>query len=179
MKFVPGRLAGLYLVRLQKIEDGRGFFARSFCADEFRALGLDPAVVQCNLSFNRRRGTLRGMHFQAEPHAEAKLVRCQRGRIYDVAVDLRAGSPTFGQWEAFELGEEGDALFIPAGFAHGFQTLIDDVEVHYQMSSRYEPAAARGVRWNDAALGIRWPLAEVIVSDRDRGYPDLGAQAVR
>lgn len=175
MKFSETPLAGAYTIDLDRIEDERGFFARSYCAREFATLGLDDGVVQCNVSFNCRAGTLRGMHFQAEPYGEAKLVRCTLGRILDVIVDIRPDSPTRGRWFAAELSAENRRmLFIPRGFAHGFQTLADNSEVFYQMSAFYEPSAARGLRWDDPALAIDWPIAEPIVSEKDRGYPLLG-----
>jgi dTDP-4-dehydrorhamnose 3,5-epimerase len=167
-------LPGAYVVELEPIEDERGWFARTFDAAAFEELGLDAAVVQCNASFNRRAGTLRGMHYQAEPHGEAKLVRCTRGAIFDVIVDLRPWSATTCRWFGIEL-RAGDAasLFVPAGFAHGFQTLGDDTEVHYQMSHRYVPEAARGLRWNDPSFAIDWPPAEArMISERDRTWPD-------
>jgi len=161
-------------VHLARLEDDRGFFARSFCQREFEAQGLNPHLAQCNVSFNRRRGTLRGLHFQAKPHEEAKLVRCTQGAIWDVAVDLREGSPSRRRWYAVELNAENRlALYVPEGFAHGFQTLADDCEVLYQMSEFYYPELARGVRWDDGALGIQWPLPNPILSDRDRSYPPL------
>lgn len=176
MKFLPTPLAGAYIVELAPIEDERGFFARSFCQDEFRQHGLDPAVAQCNVSFNRRRGTLRGLHYQAAPRAEAKLVRCTRGAIWDVIVDLRKGVPTARRWHAEELtADNRRALYIPAGFAHGFQTLVDDSEVLYQMSEFYHPESARGVRWDDPTLAIRWPLADPVMSPRDRAFPAFDA----
>lgn len=174
MKFTPTPLAGAYLIELEQLEDERGFFARSFCQNEFKAHGLDPVVAQCNVSFNRQRGTLRGLHYQAEPHAEAKLVRCTRGAVWDVIVDLRKGSPTACKWHAVELtAENRRALYIPAGFAHGFQTLADDTEVFYQMSEFYHPELARGVRWDDRTLAIRWPIEQAIISSLDRAFPTL------
>ena len=162
------------MVEIERIEDDRGFFARSFCQDEFRARGLAPVVAQCNVSWNRRRGTLRGLHYQAAPHEEAKLVRCTRGAVWDVIVDLREGSPTRLLWHAVELNAENrTALYIPAGFAHGFQTLVHDTEVLYQMGEFYHADLSRGLRWNDPALGIAWPLADPILSERDRTYPLL------
>jgi len=164
------------LVELERIADDRGFFARSFCTREFEAAGLDSCVAQCNVSYNLRRGTLRGMHFQRAPHAEAKLVRCTRGAIYDVIVDLRTDSPTFRRWLAVELTADNHcALYVPRGFAHGFQTLADDCEVFYQMSEFYVPDAAAGVRWNDPAFKIAWPIADPILSPRDTAYPDFAA----
>lgn len=178
MKFTPTPLAGAYLIELEQLEDERGFFARSFCQNEFKAHGLDPVVAQCNVSFNRQRGTLRGLHYQAEPHAEAKLVRCTRGAVWDVIVDLRKGSPTARKWHAVELSAENRrALYIPAGFAHGFQTLADDTEVFYQMSEFYRSELVRGVRWDDRTLAIRWPIEQAIISSRDRAFPTLEGAA--
>ena len=174
MKFVPTPFDGAFVVEPELLEDERGSFARSFCQEEFRAHGLDPVVAQCNISFNKRRGVLRGLHYQVKPHEEAKLVRCTRGAIWDVIVDLREGAPTRYQWFATELtADNRRALYIPPGFAHGFQTLADDSEVFYQMSAFYHPESARGVRWNDPVIGISWPLADPIVSPRDRSYPLL------
>ena len=174
MKFRPTPLEGALVVELERIEDDRGFFARSFCEAEFRARGLNPAVAQCNVSWNRRKGTLRGLHFQAKPHEEAKLVRCTRGAIWDVVVDLRDDSPTRLRWHAVELSADNRlALFVPGGFAHGFQTLQDDSEVLYQMAESYRPELARGVPWNDPKLAIAWPLADPILSERDRSYAPL------
>ena len=174
MKFLPTPLAGAYLIELEQLADERGFFARSFCQNEFKAHGLDPIVAQCNVSFSRKRGTLRGLHYQAEPHAEAKLVRCTRGAVWDVIVDFRKGSPTWRKWHAVELtAENRRALYIPAGFAHGFQTLEDDSEVLYQMSDFYHPESARGVRWDDRTLAIRWPIKDAVISPRDRAFPTL------
>lgn len=175
MRFQPTPLAGAYLIETEPNADERGSFARVWCRDEFRQHDLNPDLAQCSTSFNRKRGTLRGLHFQAEPHAEAKLVRCIRGRIYDVIVDLRRGSKTFRQWFAVELSPDSNqSLYVPEGCAHGFQTLEDDSEVLYLISVPYAPGAARGVRWNDPAFGIKWPVAEPILSARDRGFPLLG-----
>ncbi len=171
MKFLPTPLAGAYLIEPERLEDERGFFARSFCQDEFRKHGLKPAVAQCNLSWNRKRGTLRGLHYQAAPHEEAKVVRCTRGAVWDVIVDLREGSPTRLRWHALELNADNRlALYVPEGFAHGFQTLADDSEVLYQMSESYRPDLARGLRWDDPRLKIKWPLPDPILSERDRSY---------
>jgi dTDP-4-dehydrorhamnose 3,5-epimerase len=176
MRFTETPLAGAWVIELEELADERGFFARSFCRDEFGAHGLDPAVAQCNVSFNRRRGTLRGLHYQAEPHAESKLVRCTRGAIWDIIVDLRPGSATGRRWYAAELtADNRRALYAPAGFAHGFQTLADDSEVLYQMSEFYHAELARGVRWSDPALAIPWPVPQPIVSERDRALPVLDA----
>ena len=174
MIFKATPLSGVWIIEPQRLGDDRGFFARSFCREEFEAHGLNPDVVQCNVSWNARRGSIRGLHYQAAPHAEAKLVRCTRGAIWDVAVDLRSGSPTFKRWTAVELSAENHlALYVPEGCAHGFQTLADDTEVVYQMSASHRPGAERGVRWNDPALAIAWPLETVTLSDRDRALPLL------
>lgn len=172
MKFVPIHLSGAYVVEMTPLRDDRGFFARTFCRQEFAERGLNPNVAQCNASFNRKRGTLRGMHFQAEPHAEAKVVRCTQGAAWDVIVDLRAGSPTYRKWFGIELSAgTRNALYIPEGFAHGFQTLTDDAEILYMMSESYYPESARGVRWDDPAFRIDWPIANPTMSERDRAYP--------
>jgi dTDP-4-dehydrorhamnose 3,5-epimerase len=176
MRFVQTPLPGVWIIELDLLGDERGWFARTFDAEEFEARGLNPTVAQCNASFNTRRDTLRGMHYQADPHGESKLVRCVRGAIFDVALDLRADSSSFRGWHGVELSaENGRALYIPAGLAHGFQTLTGDCEVLYQMGHRYVPEAARGVRWDDPAFAIQWPQPQGprIVSDRDRAYPDF------
>jgi len=174
MRFVPTAIEGGTRVELEPIGDERGYFARTWCADEFRAHGLNPGLVQCSISFNRKRGTLRGMHWQRGPWEEAKLVRCTRGRIYDVALDVRPGSPTRSRWIAMEMApDDGTMLYIPEGVAHGFQTLEDDSEVSYQMSQRYHAEAAAGARWNDPAFGIDWPLGVPILSPRDAAHPDF------
>jgi len=174
MIFTPLSLPGAFLIDLQRQEDERGFFARSWCSQEFEAHGLDPRVAQCSVSYNRTQGTLRGMHYQAEPHGEAKLVRCTAGAIYDVILDLRATSPTFMRWEAVELTAQNHRmLYVPKDLAHGFQTLVDHTEVFYQISAVYRPDHARGVRWNDPVFGIRWPAAERVISAKDRAYPDF------
>jgi len=163
-------LEGAFVVELERIEDDRGFFAHTFCRREFREHGLDAEVVQANTSCNRRRGTLRVMHYQAAPYDEAKLVRCARGAIYDVIVDLRPPSATFRRWVSVELSDDNDTmLFVPAGFAHGFQTLADDTEISYLMTAYYEPSAGRGVRWDDPAFEIEWPEVEArTINERDR-----------
>jgi dTDP-4-dehydrorhamnose 3,5-epimerase len=155
-------------------EDHRGFFARTFCEREFEAHGLNPRVAQCNISFNRFKGSLRGMHFQASPYSEAKLVRCTAGSIYDVIIDLRPSSPSFKKHFGLELSARNrKMLYIPEEFAHGFHTLEDNTEVFYQMSQFYSPEHARGVRWDDPAFGISWPPGERIIIERDRTYPDF------
>jgi dTDP-4-dehydrorhamnose 3,5-epimerase len=168
-------LAGVFVVDAEPVADDRGTFTRTFAADEFAQHGLDPTVVQCNISTNRRAGTLRGVHWQAAPHGEAKLVRCTRGRIFDVAVDVRTDSPTFRRWLGFELsGVEPRALYLAVGFAHGFISLEPDSEVFYQISAPHRPAASRGFRWDDPAVAIEWPAAPTVLSDRDRSLPMLG-----
>jgi dTDP-4-dehydrorhamnose 3,5-epimerase len=167
-------LPGVFVVEPEPKEDHRGFFARIWCAREFAEHGLDARLVQCSLSYNRRRGTLRGMHVQAPPHGEAKLIRCTRGAIYDVALDIRPDSPTCPQHVGVELSAANRTmLYIPAGVAHGFQTLEDDTEVVYQMSELHFPEAARGVRYDDPAFAIRWPVADPIILERDAKYPDF------
>lgn len=175
MKFTRTPLPGVFLIEPEPMEDERGFFARTFCAQEFARHGLNPHLSQCSVSYNCRAGTLRGMHWQAEPHAEAKLIRCTQGAIYDVALDLRPYSPTFKRWFAAELSAVNrHMLYIPEGCAHGFQTLTDDCEVCYQISAPYVPEAAQGVRWDDAAFGIEWPLTtQRVISARDSGYMDF------
>ncbi len=174
MIFRETEVPGVVLVELEKLTDERGFFARSFCESEFAAHGLHAAFVQANVSFNHRRGTLRGMHYQAEPRPEPKLVRCTRGAVFDVAVDLRPDSPTFCRWVSSELTEDNyRALYVPAGCAHGLLTLADNTEVSYLMGTAYDPDLARGVRWNDPAFGINWPLQPVVISAGDASYPDF------
>lgn len=174
MIFTETPLKGAYVIDPERFADERGFFARTWCQKEFEAHGLNPSLVQCNISFNYKRGTLRGMHYQVAPHAEAKLVRCTAGSIFDVVVDLRAGSDTFKQWFAVELSSENRRmLYIPEGLAHGFLTLTDAVEVFYQMSEFYAPECTRGARWNDLAFGIRWPFEATVISEHDRNYPDF------
>jgi dTDP-4-dehydrorhamnose 3,5-epimerase len=174
VKFTETPLAGAWVIELELLRDRRGFFARTFDTDVFQQRGLDPTVAQCSTSFNEHAGTLRGLHYQAEPDCECKLVRCTRGSIYDVIVDLRADSETYCHWFAVELSaDDARQLYVPKGLAHGFQTLTDDSEVAYQISHAYVPEQARGVRWDDPAFGIEWPEAERTMSDRDRSYPDF------
>lgn len=175
MVFHETTLPGAWLVEPERKADERGFFARVFDEDEFARRGLRTAFPQCSVSFNARAGTLRGLHFQAEPHPEAKLVRCTAGAIWDVLVDLRPDSPAYRRWYAAELSMENRRLlYVPEGVAHGFQTLMDGSEVFYQISERYHPGLARGCRWDDPAFGIAWPPAEVrTISERDRGYADF------
>lgn len=176
MIFHKTALSGAYLVELNGHKDGRGEFARAFCRDEFAGAGLVPDFVQGNVSVNPQRGTLRGMHYQVGDHAEVKLIRCVRGAIYDVIVDLRPHSPTYRQWIGVELSPKKlQMLYVPANFAHGFQTLADDTEVNYLVSAAYAPAAARGVRHDDPSLAIRWPLPVSRISDADTSWPLLEA----
>lgn len=178
MIFREVTIGGAWVIEPERFVDERGFFARTWDTREFEQRGLNGRLVQCSISQNRLRGTLRGMHYQAAPHGEAKLVRCTAGAIFDVALDLRAGSPTFRQWLGVELSAENRlALYIPEGCAHGFLTLADDCEVLYQMSQFYAPDAARGVRWDDSSFGIGWPAEVVVVNDRDRSYPDFDGSA--
>ena len=173
--FRPLDIPGLFLIELERMEDERGFFSRLFCADTFLEQGLWADYPQWSTSFNRRRGTLRGLHFQAPPHEEIKLVSCTRGAVFDVAVDVRPGSRSCGKWVGVELSADNrSTLYIPAGFAHGFQTLSDDAEVRYHISERYRPEAARGVRWDDPDLAIAWPHTDQrVMSSRDRALPRL------
>lgn len=174
MIFTETQLKGSFTIDLEPIEDERGFFARSFCQKEFEKHGLNPRIVQCNVSYNKKKGTLRGMHYQVAPYEEAKLVRCIKGLIYDVIIDLRPDSPTYCQWFAVELtAEDYKMLYIPEGFAHGFQTLEEDTVVFYQVSAFYDPESARGVRWNDPAFGISWPDNVSVILERDQQYPDF------
>jgi dTDP-4-dehydrorhamnose 3,5-epimerase len=167
-------LKGAYVIEPERKEDDRGFFARTWCRDEFASHGLSTALVQCNISYNHKRGTLRGMHFQKAPHAEVKLVRCTAGAIFDVIVDLRPSSPTYTRHVSVVLSSANrQMLYIPEGMAHGFQTLEDSTEVFYQMSHRYDALSAGGVRWNDPQFGIAWPPATRIIAERDQQYPDF------
>jgi dTDP-4-dehydrorhamnose 3,5-epimerase len=173
--FRPTRLKGAFRIELEKFEDDRGFFARTFCQREFAEMGLNPAFVQCNMSVSSPKGVLRGMHYQVAPYEEAKLIRCTRGAIWDVIVDLREGSETFKQWVSEEMTcDNRKMLYIPEGIAHGFLTLSNDTEVLYQMSQFYMPEFARGVRWDDPAFGILWPEKVTVISEKDRNYPDFG-----
>lgn len=184
MRFTETKLKGAYIIEIEPKEDERGFFARSFCRKEFKEHGLDFNVVQCNISYNKNKGALRGMHYQISPHEEAKLVSCTRGAIYDVIIDLRKDSPTYSKWFAIELSASLIAtsacysqftapykmLYVPKGFAHGFQTLEDNTIVFYQMSEFYHQKSARGVKWDDPAFGIQWPLKVSIISECDENY---------
>jgi dTDP-4-dehydrorhamnose 3,5-epimerase len=174
MLFEPLSIDGALSVRIQPAVDERGFFARTYCRNEFLAHGIQPDIVQASVSYNMRQGTVRGLHFQWPPSTEGKLVRCVRGEIFDVLVDLRPSSATYLKHDAVTLDESNhDAVFIPAGVAHGFQTLVDATEVLYQMTDFYAPDLATGVRWNDSAFGVRWPQPVSVISDRDASYPDF------
>jgi dTDP-4-dehydrorhamnose 3,5-epimerase len=174
MIFTELPLSGAYAVDMQRLEDERGFFARSYCAEEFAARGLGPELRQCSVSYNAHKGTLRGLHYQSAPHEEHKLVRCTAGAIFDVIVDIRASSPTYRQWYATELTADNHlALFIPPGFAHGFVSLTDHTEVYYMISAAHAPEFGRGLRWSDPAIGIEWPLPPAVISARDANYPLL------
>ena len=174
MRFIPTHLAGAYLVEPEPVSDERGFFARTWCRNEFADKGLNPNLVQCNISYNKTRGTLRGMHYQKTPHEEAKLVRCTQGAVYDVIIDLRNDSNTFTQWYGVELtAENRKALYVPESFAHGFITLKDDTEVLYQMSEFFHAECVAGVRWNDPVFKIAWPSTVSVMSERDQNYQDF------
>lgn len=174
MLFLPTELPGVFVIDVEPRADERGLFARTYCRDEFAAHGLCTEWVQCNVSFNTRAGTLRGLHWQSAPHEEVKLVRCTSGAAFDVVVDLRVGAPTYRKWVAVEISAANrKAVYIPGGYAHGFQTLADGTELFYQMSALYVPGAARGLRWDDPALGIAWPAPPTALSDRDARLPTL------
>ncbi|HEX9628866.1 MAG TPA: dTDP-4-dehydrorhamnose 3,5-epimerase [Pyrinomonadaceae bacterium] len=175
MIFTETALKGAFIIEPELIPDERGFFARTWSAEEFVEHGLNPRVAQKNISLNKKRGTLRGMHFQVKPHEEAKLVRCTAGSIFDVIVDLREDSTTFRKWIGSELSAKNRLMvYIPEGFAHGFQTLEDETEVAYQISGYYHPESARGVRWDDPAFNFKWPLPVTVMSERDRKHPLVG-----
>lgn len=176
MEFLQTKVPGVFEVRIQPKSDERGFFARTWCQQEFEAQGLEGKLVQCSLSFNRRKGTLRGLHYQVAPHEEAKLIRCTQGAVYDVVLDLRRESPTFKNWVAVELtSEKCNMIYVPRGCAHGFLTLKDECEVCYQMSEFQHIESARGVRWDDPAFQITWPAKVEVISERDGTYPDFKA----
>ncbi len=175
MIFRETEIAGVFVIEPERQEDSRGFFARIWCREEFARHGIGKPLDQCSVSFNRERGTLRGLHYQADSHPESKLVRCTQGRVFDVAADIRPGSPTWGRWIGVELSAANHkTVYVPEGCAHGFQTLEADCEVFYQMSGPFRPEAARGVRWDDPTLGVAWPLGEPVMSERDRTLSLLG-----
>ncbi|MBN1464816.1 dTDP-4-dehydrorhamnose 3,5-epimerase [candidate division KSB1 bacterium] len=174
MIFHETRLKSAFIIELEELHDDRGFFARSWCTKEFLQHGLVPNVVQCNISYNKIKNTMRGMHYQIAPRAEAKLVRCTRGAIFDVIIDLRRQSSTFRQWIGIELTEDNrKMLYVPEDFAHGFLTLADDTEVFYQMSEFYSPEHARSIRWDDPHFHVAWPARPSVISDKDRDLPDF------
>jgi len=174
MEFAETEIKGCFVVRPKRIADARGHFARAFCRDEFAQHGLNPDMLQLNTGFSHKAGTVRGLHYQAAPHAEAKFARCTRGAIFDVVVDLRDGSPTRGRWFGIELtADDGTMVYVPEGCAHGYQALVDGAEMYYNTSARYAPTAAGGVRFDDPAFGIAWPAPVTIVSDQDRNWPDF------
>jgi dTDP-4-dehydrorhamnose 3,5-epimerase len=177
MKFIETKLKGAFIITPDLIEDERGFFARTFCRREFEENALNPNLLQCNISFNETKGTLRGMHYQAGLQSEVKLVRCTAGAIYDAIIDLRPESPTFKQWLSTELTENNHhLLYVPEGFAHGYQTMTPQTEVFYQVSAFYHPASERGIRWDDPAFGIEWPLPITVVSKKDASHPNWVAE---
>ena len=174
MHFIKTYLEGAWLIDLEPVCDNRGFFSRTFCIDEFNSHGMETSFVQHSLAYSARRGTLRGMHFQSDPHSEVKIVECSKGAIFDVIIDIRPQSSTFGQWRGFELSAGNRRrLYIPKGFAHGLQTLADDTEVRYLTSMRYAPTASKGLRYNDPALAIPWPLPVSAISSKDQAWPDF------
>lgn len=177
MIFTSTKLQGAFIIDLKKIEDDRGFFARTFCANEFAERGIESKFVQANTSLSYKKGTLRGMHFQNSPYEEDKLVRCTKGALYDVIIDLRKNSPTYKQWIGVELTENNHrALFVPKGFGHGFITLEDNSEANYLVSQFYAPGAENGIRFNDPQFNIKWPIEPVVISDKDRNHPDFKEQ---
>lgn len=179
MFFKATKLKGAFIIEPERLEDERGFFARTWCKREFEDHGLNANLVQCNTSFNRKKGTLRGMHYQTAPHAEAKLVKCTQGSVYDVIIDLRPDSDTYKDWCAVELNSDNHTmLYIPENFAHGFLTLEDNTEVFYQMSEFYYSECARGIRWSDPAFSIPWPMDIMVISDKDRSYHDFTVETV-
>jgi dTDP-4-dehydrorhamnose 3,5-epimerase len=174
MRFLETKLDGAWLIEPEPIRDSRGYFARTFCTRDFEERGMESRFVQHSRSFSAAKGTLRGLHFQTAPHEEVKLVSCVSGAVYDVIVDMRPGSPTYRQWQGFELtADNKHQLYVPAGFAHGFQTLTDDAELNYLISAFYEPAASTGISYDDPALGVTWPLPVSVISDRDKSWGPL------
>ena len=174
MIFTETKLKGAYIIDIERLQDERGFFARSWCQKEFQGQGLDPGLVQCSISFNAKKGTLRGMHYQVKPYEEAKLVRCTMGSLYDVIIDLRQDSTTYGQYAGFVLSADNHKMvYIPKGFAHGFLTLENNTELLYHMSEFFAPDYARSFRWNDPAFNINWPADIQVICDRDRNLPDF------
>ncbi|MFT2007814.1 dTDP-4-dehydrorhamnose 3,5-epimerase [Pontibacter sp. 13R65] len=180
MIFTETKLKGAYIVDIKRIEDDRGFFGRAWCKQEFEEVGLSTNVVQTNLSSNKKKGTLRGLHFQVTPHAESKLVRCTRGALYDVIIDLREQSPTYRQWIGVELTADSfRMLYVPENFGHGFITLEDNTDIMYQVTEYYAPAAERGIRYNDPAFNIEWPMEPLVISDKDLAHADFSDEVAR
>lgn len=174
MIFTETKLKGAFVVEVKKLEDERGFFGRAWCQEEFEAHGIKTKICQINTSFTKNKGTIRGMHYQVDPYQEAKFIRCTKGRIFDVMVDLRPNSPTFLQWVGNELSEDNYKMaYVPENFAHGFVSLVDNCEVYYPVSQFYTPGAERGMRWNDPAINIEWPIDIINISDKDKGHPDF------
>ena len=174
MIFTETELKDAFIIDIEKREDNRGFFARAFCKNEFQEHGLETNYVQCNLSRTKKAGSIRGMHYQIAPHEEVKLIRCIKGAIYDVIIDLRPDSPTYRKWTGVELSSDNyRMLYVPKGFAHGFQSLVDNVEVFYFVSEFYTPGSERGLRYNDPSFNIEWPLEVTVISDKDRNWPDF------
>lgn len=176
MQFFETEVNDAYIIDLDKHEDDRGYFARAWCKSEFEDMGLKSSIAQCNLSFNYKKGTLRGMHYQATPYEEVKMVRCTHGKILDVIIDLRKNSSTYMQWIGVELSAENNKmLYVPEGFAHGYQTLEDNSVVHYQVTEFYHPGSEQGIRWNDPAFELKFPLEITVISDKDSSHPDYSA----
>jgi dTDP-4-dehydrorhamnose 3,5-epimerase len=174
VKFTQTKLKGAYLIEIEKLSDDRGFFARSWCQKEFESHGLTSRVVQANVSYNLKKGTLRGMHYQVAPYQESKLIRCTRGAIFDVIIDLRPHAPTYKQWVGVELSADNYTMFfVPEDFAHGFQALADHTEIFYQVSQFYTPGSEKGIRFDDPAFDVQWPLEVSVISDKDRNWPDF------
>jgi len=174
MIFRESKLSGVFIIETEKKDDGRGFFARIWDFEKFKEKGLNTKIAQCNMSYTKRKGTIRGLHYQTHPYEEAKLIRCTKGKIFDVIVDLRKGSPTFKKWEGFELsGENYRMLYVPEGLAHGFQTLEDDTEVYYQVSQFFTPNSEKGIIWNDPELKITWPIPVSVISEKDASWEPL------
>ena len=179
MIFLETKLSGAYVIEIERIEDERGFFARTWDKDEFSNRGLDSEFVQFSMSQNKKKGTIRGMHYQAKPHEEIKLVRCTRGKIFDVIIDLRPNSKTFKEWFSIELSENNyRMLYIPNGFAHGFQTLEDNSEIIYEISQKYEPEFSKGIKWDDNTLNIKWPIKGTIISEKDKSLPGFSESEI-
>ncbi|MCD4681695.1 MAG: dTDP-4-dehydrorhamnose 3,5-epimerase [Bacteroidales bacterium] len=180
MIFTETKLKGAFVVEIKKLEDERGFFGRAWCQQEFEAHGIKTKICQINTSFTKKKGTIRGVHFQVDPYQEAKFIRCTKGRIFDVMVDLRPDSPTFLQWVGNELSEDNYKMaYVPENFAHGFVSLVDNCEVYYPVSQFYTPGAERGMRWNDPVINIKWPIDIINISDKDKSHPDFDLSGLK